>query len=693
MRWTGLPPVARLALVFAGAAALFQPGVPRPLTPLLLALLALPIRTSRRPTDRAVWTLVILVGLCAGASVRFARPEPAGTSAVTTVGAPAHADAATRWRGRLRHRIESLYGDRSPTVVALSLSDKRGLDPELRDAFARSGTAHLLAISGFHVGVVGGLLFALLSGLGVERRRAGLGAAGGAWLYVALIGFPDAASRAALILTLLALSRVRGKPAARWGALGSAFLLLVALDPRRVGSVGFQLSFAGAAGLTAWAGTVRRTLTRLRCPAGLAAGTGAGVAATLGTLPIVAWHFERISLVGIPATLLASPLVALALPGVLLSLGLDFISHGAATFLAGGVDLVLAGLTGGVRWAGSLPWASVWVPRSWVWVAAVGSFVGVAVLAGPRIRPRVRRAVGALTATAAVVFWPVLVTLQARDTLEMIVIDVGQGDALAMRTPGGHWLVVDTGPVDPEEHDPGKNVVVRTLRRRGVQRIELLILTHPDFDHIGGSIAVLRSFDVGTVMDPAYPAAKASYVAILDTAKAHGVPWRKAHHGEVIDLDGVSLEVMAPWPGGVGPLEPGESPTNAVSVVLHVRYGGFDALLTGDAPKQVERALAPELHGGIEVLKVGHHGSATATDSVWVARAHPQVALISVGRHNRYGHPSPQVIARLRQAHVPIRRTDREGTLDVVARPDGRFTVTAEGLPVRTRGRSFAAGR
>jgi competence protein ComEC len=305
----------------------------------------------------------------------------------------------------------------------------------------------------------------------------------------------------------------------------------------------------------------------------------------------------------------------------------------------------------------------------------------------------VRRAVGALTAAAAVVFWPVLVTLQARDALEMLVIDVGQGDALAMRTPRGHWLVVDTGPVDPEEHDPGKNAVVRALRRRGVRRIELLILTHPDFDHIGGSVALLRSFAVGAVMDPAYPAAKASYIAILDTARARGVPWRKAHHGQVIELDGVSLEVMAPWPAGVGALEPGESPTNAVSVVLHVRYGWFDALLMGDAPKQVERALAPELHGDIEVLKVGHHGSATATDSLWVARAHPTLALISVGRHNRYGHPAPSVLARLRRAHVPVRRTDREGTLDVLAHADGSFTVAGERAPVRAYERSYAADR
>ncbi len=681
MRWSGLPPVGRLALVFLAGVALTHPGVPAPLTPLLLALLLWPIATSRRPTERVVWILVALASLAAGVAAFRVTPH-ADTGAFRAPAGDRTAGMLSRWRGELSSRLDTLYGDQGPLVSALVLSDKSALDPGLRDAFTRSGTAHLLAISGFHVGVVASLLLVLLRGTGLERRRAAALAAAATWLYVALIGFPDAACRAALILTLVSASAMRGRPPARWGALGSALLLLLVIDPGRVSGAGFQLSFAGAAGLVAWGPAVREALVRRRCPVALAGGVGAGVAATLATLPVVAWHFERVSVIGIPVTLLASPLVALALPGALLSVALDFVSHTAGRFLAGGVDLVLVVLAEGVRAASSLPWASLWVPRTWVWILGAGALVGTALLAGSRVRPRIRRAVGALSALGALAVWPVLLGVQARGTMEMVVLDVGQGDALVMRTPSGRWIMVDTGPADPEEHDPGRNRVVRDLRRLGIHRIELLILTHPDFDHIGGTIPVLRSVSVGEIMDPAFAAPKSSYVAILDTARARGIAWHKAHHGEVIELDGVRLDVMAPWPAGVGPLEPGESPTNAVSVVLHVHYGAFDALLMGDAPSQVERALAPELHGGIEVLKVGHHGSATATDSIWVARAHPKVALISVGRHNRYGHPSPAVLARLRRVGVPVRRTDREGTLDVVARRDGSFDVTAEGARV-----------
>lgn len=683
MRWSGLPPVGRLALVFFAGVALTHPGVPAPLAPLLLALLLWPIPTSRRPAERVLWILVALASLSAGLSALRVAPRIDSRASL----APARASTEgglSRWREDLSVRLDSLYGDQGPLVSALVLSDKRALDPALRDAFTRSGTAHLLAISGFHVGVVASLLLVLLRGTGLERRRAGAVAAAATWLYVALIGFPDAACRAALILTLVSVSGLRGRPPARWGALGSALLILLVVDPGRISGAGFQLSFAGAAGLIAWGAPVRSELVRRHCPSELAGGIAAGVAATLATLPVVAWHFGRISVVGIPVTLLASPLVALALPGALLSVLLDFVSHTAGQFLAGGVDVVLVALAEGVRAASSLPWASLWVPRTWVWIVGSGALAGATLLAGSRVRSRVRRVVAALCALGALAVWPALVGFQGRGTMEMVVLDVGQGDALVMRTPYGRWIMVDTGPADTEEQDPGRNRVVGDLRRLGIRRIELLILTHPDFDHIGGTIPVLRSFSVGQIMDPAFAAAKSSYVATLDTARARRIPWRKAHHGEVIELDGVEIDVMAPWPEGVGTLRPGESPTNAASVVLHVRYGAFDALLMGDAPTQVERALAPSLHGGIEVLKVGHHGSASATDPIWVARAQPRVALISVGRHNRYGHPSPIVLARLRRAGVPVRRTDREGTLDVLARRDGSFEVIAEGAPVRS---------
>lgn len=658
-----LPPVARLALVFSGGAAMgFLPG--RMSLPALLAVLAslAPIPASRRPDARAALCIAALAGLLAGAAAGGGLPE-AGAATGGAAWAAAHREA-------LAGRIDALYGDQAPLVGALTLARRQGLDPELREDFARSGTAHLLAISGFHVGVVAGVLLVLLRRAGVSRRRAGVGAAGAAWLYVALLGFPDAATRAALILGVVAVSRAGGRPPARWGGLGLALLVLVALDPARLALPGFQLSFAGAAGLVAWAGPVTRRMRRVRwLPDAAASSMGAGVAATLATLPIVAWHFERVSLVGIPATLLATPFVVVALPGAIFSLVADTLHPEAGRFLAGGVGLILSALGRTIRATATPEWASVWIPRGWVTVAIGG--VGVALSLIRNVSGRSRRVVWAAGAVAGMIAWPGLLALQARGTMDVVMVDVGQGDALAVRTPAGRWVLVDAGP--PWRGDPGGAPVVRALRRRGVRRLEVLVLTHPDLDHIGGAPAVLGAFHVAAVLDPAQAVGKEQYLHLLSVAAEGGTLWRQASAGQTWTLDGVEFRVLHPGApgGGAG----GDTESNDVSVVLAVRYGAFDVLLTGDAPVGVERAILPQVSTSLEVLKVGHHGSATSTDSLLLDHARPRVGLVSVGRRNRYGHPDPGVLRRLEEAGVVLHRSDLHGTVRIQGRSDGSFRV------------------
>ncbi|MEQ8330769.1 MAG: DNA internalization-related competence protein ComEC/Rec2 [Longimicrobiales bacterium] len=577
-----------------------------------------------------------------------------------------------RWRGALVQRIHARYGDRGPLVAALVLARREGIDPGVRDAFARAGTAHLLAISGFHVGVVAGLVLVVLRGMRLSRRRAAVLAVIVTWAYVGLLGFPAAAARAALILTVAALSALRGRPTARWGGLAAAFLVLVATDPARLGGVGFQLSFAGSAGLLAWsrpiAAALRRRVPRLPDEAGAA--VAAGAAATLATLPVVAWHFEQVSLVGIPATLVSSPLVAVALPGALFGMLLDPLWPGGAAFLALGVDTLLVVLARGTEAVAASPFAAVEVPRTWVPVAAAVAIPVAWLVSRRRLSGRVRRVVVMASGVAAVVVWPAAAALAGRGTLELLVADVGQGDGLALRMPSGRWWVVDAGP--PPR--PGRRgALYEALSRRGVVRIETLVLTHPDLDHIGGAAELLAGFEVGQVIDPGRATGKEAFVEVLAAAAAAGVPWRSAAPGLRWNTDGVEIRVLTPVdtaPGGA------DTDTNDASVVLLVAYGAFEALLTGDAPAAVERALARQgLPEALEVLKVGHHGSDTSTDPLLLSRARPRLGIVSVGRGNRYGHPTRSVLDRLTSAGVEIRRTDRDGSIRVVARRDGSFTV------------------
>ena len=613
-------------------------------------------------------------------------PASAGTLLLTDVGVDEHvigvrfAGARARLRGRIESRMRELLPETWPLASALILARKEALDPEVREAFAVAGIAHLLAISGFHVGVVALLVSVIIRSAGAGPRRTPAYAASITWLYIGLIGFPAAATRAALILTFLAVARLRARPAGGLGAIASAGIILFLLDPDALGGPGFQLSFAGALGLVMLRPAVRRCLDGPVLgviPTVLKDAVAAGVGATLATMPFVAFHFGRVSLVGVPATLVATPLVSAAIPGLLSAIGMSWISPPVAHFLAGGTDVLLRSLEAFARLCAAPSWASLWVGDA----ALIGSLVGgLAGLIGMRflgegIRGWARWMTIAVWAVTGAGVAPLAERWAGVGTMEIVFLDVGQGDALAIRSPGGRWILVDTGPRG-RTYDAGARVVLPYLHRRGVARIEALVLTHPDLDHIGGAEAVVQALDVGYVLDPAQATGRDAYVDVLEAASRDAIPWLEARRDVSIMLDGVEISVLHPG----GPMSASFSATdsNAQSVVLLVRYGEFEALLTGDAPVEVEEAILADLPWELEVLKVGHHGSNTSTSPLLLARTSPALAVISVGARNRYGHPHADVVRRLIESGARVLRTDQNGDIVIRARRSGLYDVRTE---------------
>ncbi len=589
-------------------------------------------------------------------------------------GAPVRTVVALRgWAvATLHHR----FGALGPLAAALVVARREGLDPALRDAFVRSGTAHLLAISGFHVGVIAALLYTLLrlGGRGLSRRRGGLVAAALVWGYVLVIGAPDAAARAALVLTLGALAAARGRPAAGEGALATALLLLALADPAALLRPGAQLSFAGAWGLVRWGPPVEVALRRALPPRlgrSLASPVAAGTAATLATLPVVAWHFQRLSLVGVPATLVAGPLVALAVPGLLATLLAQAIHPAAGAFVAGGVDVILALLVRVVRAWAAFPGASFDLPRSWSLTLAAGGVAAVLLLRARDARRWVRGVAAVAGAIAALELRPLALHVARSGTVEVVAVDVGQGDGILVRSPADRWLLVDAGP-RAQGRDAGRDRILPYLKARGVRRLAAVVITHSDMDHAGGAAAVLSGVPVDGVLDPGAPRGSAGYLDDLRAARRAGVGWWKARAGASYELDGLRIDVLGP-----DAVADTASDANGHSVVLLLRWGAFSALLTGDAPadeeERVERGVGP-----VDLLKVAHHGSGTSSPVDVVDRLRPAVALVSVGRHNRYGHPDPRVVARLGAAGARVLRTDLLGTVSVVAAEDGTLTVREE---------------
>ena len=589
-------------------------------------------------------------------------------------------DAA--WLARLRGgavgAMQRLYGRRA-ALVELLLLDRRGqVDRALLDRFADAGLVHLLSISGFHVGLITAwaVLLARLCRAGPVRAL-WLGA-GVSALYVAWLGWPPPATRAVTLAALLALGRTRQRAVRPDALLLQSCLVVTLVDPWAVADLGAWLS-AGSL----WGATTATRWSDRTFGTGMLARTLAGsVGATAATAPLTAGALGAVSLAGIGLNFVAIPVAALAVPAVVLSLLLATVLPPASDALAAGGGLLLhalellaragAAVPGGhvvqePGWRSALPWAGALAVLRWS-------------IAGPgRGGARAGLALRRWTALAALAAWvpAVLSAWQpggdaGAATLTLHFLDVGQGDGAVLRTPNGRWVVVDAGPRDGRR-DAGRSVVVPFLRRAGARRLEAVVVSHAHADHLGGVRAVLERFPTTLVAEPGELVADPMYLELLDDVAARGIRWRPGRAGARLEVDGVRLAVLHPdtaWAEWGADL-------NEDSVVLLVEYGRFRALFAGDAGLVAEQRLRGRV-GRVDVLKVGHHGSAGSTGDAWLRELRPRAAVVSVGARNRYGHPTAEALERLAAHRADVWRTDRAGTITV--------EVTAGGDSFRVRG-------
>ncbi len=616
-----------------------------------------------------------------GWPVRAAR---AGQLAVTSA-APLrlpHAHALLRARNQTLRAVHTLFPTEAALVEALLLARRESLDTALKQEFAAAGLAHLLAISGAHVGILAGIVLLLARLLRLRPRRAMLASALVTSMYVGFLGAPAAATRAAIQGLALLASRFTQRPAEPFSLLAGAALLLLAADPFFLLDAGFQLSFAGVFGLLAFHSPARDMLPRA-LPRVITQALAASLAASAATAPIAAWHFGLLSIIGPLANLVAAPLLALAIPAMTLSLMAGTVEAHTGRFLGGGAEIALRLLRAIAHLAAEVPAGHVRVTPDAVTATLLAT--AAFLIAGPQVRKhlqpaagrrrrgrRVQKAVQSGVAIAALIAVPLFHA--GSGDLEIHAINVGQGDAIAIRTPGNHWLLVDTGPSTPD-FDAGRERVLPYLRAHGVRRLDVVILTHPHADHIGGAPAVWQSLPVGVVIDPATPASESRYLEVLADAASHHIRWQAGRAGRGLEIDNVTLRLLAPRDSALDEVED----PNDLSVVFHLEYGHFSALFLGDASQSVENWMIRQSDVSLAsaLLKVGHHGSRTATGDSLLDAVRPRVAVISVGRRNRYGHPAPDVIARLRAHGVRVMRTDLNGSVVVKARTDGTMEVFA----------------
>ncbi len=607
-------------------------------------------------------------------------------------------DRLVRARARVGALLDTLYGPRdAPLARALVIADEDDIPPEVRDAYADAGLVHALSVSGLHVGIVAAALALALHAARLPPTVAAVAGSLAVGAYVLLIGAPPPAVRAAVMLAAGTASRLTQRPTSPWTAFAAGGLVPLA-DPRVVVDLGYQLSMAGMASLVASRALARRltraarAIARPTTPApepatratrawlALTGGRAGwrtrvasealvGAVATAATAPLVAWHFGRVSVVGVLANLAAEPVLALLQPALFVSVVAGPLRPAARLF-ADGTRPLLRALTAIASHLGALPGATLQLTPTLVGTACAG-VAAAALLArafvGARRGGRLAVCAAAGLAGAALAWARPI----GSGRLELHMLDVGQGDALALRTPHGRWVLFDAGP-GGRGVDAGAHVVVPYVRRLGGS-VAALVLSHPHADHVGGAPSVIRRLRPGLVWDGGYALGSATYADVLGATREAGATWHRVHPGDALVVDGVRLVALAPdsaWTAGL------DDP-NLSSVVVRVEYGAVRFLLTGDAEAPEEEWLVRRAAAGdpgadltADVLKVAHHGSSTSSTAAFVAAVRPRVALVSVGAANMYGHPSPSVVARLRASGAEVRRTDADGGL--VVSTDGR---------------------
>jgi competence protein ComEC len=593
--------------------------------------------------------------------------------------------------------VKQLFPEPQASLLAgILLGDDSGMDGDLVEAFRITGLSHVIAISGFNIAILVGILLAVARPLFGGRRSAWFALCGVAF-YTILVGAGASVVRAAImgslyVVALYLLGRATFAPA----GLFTASIAMTLADPHILWDVGFQLSFMATLGLmlyvepwSRWSeqrlqprigSDLARRVTRL-----LAEVLFATVAATLLTLPVMALHFGQLSLIGLMANLFVLPAQA----GVM--------TWGGLATLAGRVVPAVGQVFAWVAWL-FLSW-TVWLVR--LFAAAPGAAVPILIPPGGVLAiyavifgltwyaklPEARRAsllesmwrwvppqaalVAAGIAAALGVAWA---TSQPDGKLHVQFFDVGQGDATFIQTPSGRQILVDGGLYP--------NTLNEALGRQMPfwdREIDIVVATHPDADHVSGLPGVFERYRVGRLItDGEGPGESAAYDAVLLAAQATATEIHGATSGETIAIgDGVRLEILHPGSGSSG------AGGNDNSVCLRLVYGDFTLLMTGDAETEGERML---LESGQPlsalVFKAGHHGSNSSSTMPFLEAVGSQIMVISVGEDNRYGHPHPEVLARAEAVGAAVLRTDELGTIEIISdgermwwqadRPQGR---------------------
>ena len=578
-----------------------------------------------------------------------------------------------KWiKGRFEEYLEPAE---TGLLLGLLAGDRSGIPEALRNDFQRSGLVHVLAISGFHVVLLAGMLMVFLKATRLPHKAASIIAIILLAVYVPVTGGSPAVQRAVLMFAVPQIGLLFERPANTLNSLGVALLFILLRSPAELWNTGFQLSAAATAGILI--GNAYNPLKNLpeslqRCKVwkfieGFAVSpTYVTLCATLATSPFLIHHFKTLSPFAWLGNIVVVPAISWGMQAGLFALlsPIDFMREtfcNAASFFLRLASLLTRQLSDSAQ-------ASVTVgPLG----PSILLLLSCLFLVFPLYR---KNTVARIFCIFCLLLFSGIFCFQGyerlfRPTWSMTVIDVGQGDSILLRTPGNRYILVDTG--DNDRTDSGKDIIVPFLHHIGVQRLDALVITHPHKDHFGGAASILRMFPVKEVWTNECSGSTTGFewMNVLDEAGERKIPLRTIRRGFLWKEN--FFELQAVHPKKISDAGKECRDLNDGSITLRASGLGRSALVTGDLTIAGEKEILKSLaYIKSDILKLGHHGSKTSSSPQFLASVAPQVAIISSGRRNKFRHPHKQVIDRLDSLEIPYLNTAKNGTVTVTFSED-----------------------
>ena len=572
------------------------------------------------------------------------------------------ADVRVRVRRTIERRVATHDAVAGAIVTAVLIGDRTGLPDGVRERLQEAGTYHVIAISGGNIAILAALVFGLSMLAGLHGRAGALIGIVVLLLYSQVAVAGPSVWRATLMAITYLGARLGDHRTAVWQTASVAAALMVVVRPLDLRDPGFVLTFGATIALVEGTRRSARMVSGRPAPAWVFGSVAASLAVELALLPVAAQLFSRVTSAGLILNLIAVPMMGVAQVAGLLVVVFDAWSGLAAT--AGWVAYMAAdALVHSARLVEVAPWLTARVPPPGI-ALIVFYYASLAiVLFAPSVAWRAASVCALAMSFACIVrllpvgaLWPALAP-----ALRLTMFDVGQGEAMLVES-GARRLQIDAGgaPFGGGSFDIGERVLAPALWFRGIRTIDTLLLTHGDPDHAAGAAVLLEEFGISWLWEGIEVPRHEPSRLLRDLMTARGGRREVRRMGEAFRWGSATIRVLHP------PEPDWERPRvrNDDSVVLDIRQGDVALLLTGDIGSEVERAIVPQLlPARIRVLKVGHHGSRTSTSQALLDAWRPQIALISAGRGNTFGHPAPDVVERLENAGARIFRTDRHGQI------------------------------